>query len=155
MTRTYFTYGLTLLSAFAVYWMFGLMSSVAASLTWVPFSSFIASVFHFGLSSWLFLQFPKAGKITAIITGTVMCIWPTLAFIATLTQFDWFAIIVYFLPVIFSGLVIYNHIKTFQQDTRPAIATRIILTVLPLGLFIAYIIYIATLINYKRISFGQ
>jgi len=155
MTRIYFTYGLTLFSAFAVYWMFGLMSSVAAGYTWVPFSSFIASVFHFGLSSWLFLHFPKTGKVICLLTGTVMCIWPTLAFTGTLSQFDWFAATIYFLPLVFSGLVFYNHITTFKQCTRPILTTRIILTALPLGLFIAYIIHIATMIKLGRISFGQ
>ncbi len=131
------------------------MSSVAAGYTWVPFSSFIASVFHFGLGSWLFLHFPRTGKIAALLTGTVMCIWPSLAFTGTLSQFDLFAMTIYFLPLVFSGLVFYNHIKTFKQDTRPALTTRVILTVPPLGLFIAYIIQIAIMIKLGRISFGQ
>jgi hypothetical protein len=145
---------MSLLSAFAVYWMFGLLSSVA-TYTWVPFSGFLASIFHFGISSWLFLHFPKPGKVLAFLTGTIMCIWPTIAFFGTLTQFDLFQTTIYFLPLVFSGLVFYNHIKTFKHDTRPALATRIILSVIPLGLFIAYIVHIVTMIKLERITFGK
>jgi hypothetical protein len=120
------------------------------SILWI-----LASVFHFGLSSWLFLHLPKTGKIFSILTGTIMCIWPSAAFFGTLIQFVCFQTTIYFLPLAFTGVVFYNHIKTFHQNTRPNLTRRIILTALPPGLFVAYTVHIATMIQLGRITFGQ
>jgi hypothetical protein len=83
MIRTYTTYALTLLSAFMVYWMFGVMATVAAGDSWLPFLAFLVSVIHFGVSSWLYLNLPKVGKGLAILTALLMCIWPIAALIGS------------------------------------------------------------------------
>jgi hypothetical protein len=59
-----------------VWWIFGLFATVAAGYTWIPFSVFLASIIHFGISSWLFFIFPKAGKIFSILISLIMCVWP-------------------------------------------------------------------------------
>ena len=122
--------------------MFGAMATVAAGYTWVPLSGFLASILHFSLSSWLFLHFPKPGKIIAILTGTIMCIWPVMACIDAATHLEWLGVIFFLIPIACSGLVIFNHIKTFHQDTRPALIPRIILTVIPLGPFLLFLTHI-------------
>jgi hypothetical protein len=128
------------------------MATVAAGYTWVPFLSFIISVFHFGLSSWLFLYFPKTGKIIAIVTATTMCIWPVLAFIGAVIDIELFGVIVYLMPILFSGIVVYNHIKTFNKVTKITAATRVILSAIPFGLFVTYIYYVSTLIKSGQIK---
>ena len=127
MIRTYTTYGMTLISAFAVFWTFGLFSTVAAGSTWVPFSGFLASILHFGISSWIFLHFQKTGKIIAILTGTIMCIWPISTFAGSLTNMSIFMSSIFALPIILTGFVIYNHLKTFNQKSKPNLTSRVLL----------------------------
>lgn len=151
MKRTYTSYVLTLISAFVVYFTFGLMSSVAAGYTWIPLVAFLTSIVHFGISSWLFLQYPKTGKIISIITATIMCLWPVTAFIGSLIEREWIGAVIYSIPILFSILLIYNHIKTFKLDTKPEVIVRLIMITVPLGFFIYYIIYIMTMIRTGQI----
>jgi hypothetical protein len=154
MTRTYTTYGMTLISAAIVFWTFGLFSSAAAGYSWVPFSSFLASILHFGLSSWLILYLQKVGRIIAVLTGITMCIWPVMAVEGTLNGGDIFMTLIFVLPVILTVFVIYNHVLTFSRADRPTLKQKLWLTLLPAGLFIAYMIHILTMIKTGRISFG-
>src|SRR5688500_16621373 len=135
--RIYVTYALTLISSFAIYWMFGVMSTVAAGFTWVPFSSFLASILQFGIGSWLFLHALRIGKIIAIAIAMILCIWPFVALIELLKQFEVMTLLFYLTPVLFSAIIIFNHIKTFKQSKKPPFSTRIILSIIPFGLFIA------------------
>lgn len=52
MRNSYLIYFLSLISAYMVYFMFGLMLTVDAGVDAVPEISFFASIFHFGISSW-------------------------------------------------------------------------------------------------------
>jgi hypothetical protein len=146
---------LTLISAFAIYWMFGIMSSVAAGFTWVPFSSFLASIIQFGIGSWLFLHFPRTGKILGTAIAVILCIWPIVVLIELFTQFEALALVIYLTPVVLSVIIIFNHIRTFKQAQRPPLLTRVILSIIPFGLFVGYIVHIIRMVNTGRISIGQ
>ena len=63
--------------------MFGLMLTVAAGVDAVPEISFFASIFHFGISSWLFLFTNKIGRIINLLSGVALLIWPVSAFIGS------------------------------------------------------------------------
>ncbi|WP_143069751.1 hypothetical protein [Hymenobacter actinosclerus] len=136
MTRTYISYALTLLSGLLVYFMFAAASSVAAGITWIPAASFVGSILHIGISSWLFLAFPKPGKITSFITTTLICFWPITACIGSMRIFDFEALIFYTLPLIISGFVIWNHLKSFQDKEKKSTKTQIVLSALPLAFLI-------------------
>ena len=155
MTRIYISYALTLISAFAIYWMFGVMSSVAAGFTWVPFSSFLASVIQFGIGSWLFLHFPRTGKILATVFTSIICIWPLVVLSGLFTEFDVLALVIFLTPVLLCAVIIYNHIKTFKQPQRPPVWTRVMLSIIPFGLFVGYIFHIIRMINTGQISLGK
>ncbi len=118
------------------------MSIVSAGYSWVPLLGFLASLVHFGISSWLFLNFPKVGKVFAILTATILCIWPITALWSIASQAEPFEILIYSIPVILSGLVIYNHVKTFKENLKPKKLVRIILSIIPLGISIACTIHI-------------
>lgn len=140
--RVYIAYSLTLISAFIVYWTFGVFATVSAGYTWVPFVSFLASIWHFGVSSWLFLNVPKAGKIMSMISGTMMCVWASVAFVETLADFDWFQTLLFFTPLLLTAVVFIQHIKTFRSVSRPRLIIRIILSIPPFALLILYLVYL-------------
>ena len=142
-----FPYSLSLIAAFIVYWTFGVFATVSAGYTWVPLVSFIASIWHFGVSSWLFLNVPKIGKIAALISGAVMCIWPGFALVGTLTDFDWFQTLLFFLPVLMTVVVFIMHFKTFRSDSRPRLVIRLILSIPPFALLVSYLVYLYGLYN--------
>ena len=138
MLRTYFSYSLTLLTAFMVWWIFGLFATVAASYTWLPFVAFLASTIHFGISSWVFLIFPKAGRILSIVTGLSLCTWPIGALFSSFNE-DIFSLIYFLFVIGLTAALLYNHIKTFRDLRKPKPITRLILSVIPFGLFILYV----------------
>lgn len=141
MKRIYAIYGLTLLPALLVYWMFAVMAAVAAGSTWVPFSAFVASILHFCISSWLFVCFPGAGKVTAIMTGTAMSIWPVAAVVNSLaTGWGWGAAL-YALPLLMNGMVVYYHVATFGQTQQPPLPVRVLMSIPPLGVLVAFLAY--------------
>lgn len=139
---TYVSYSLTLIAAFIVYWTFGVFATVSAGYTRVPFVSFLASIWHFGISSWLFLNVPKVGKIMAFISGAVMCVWPSVAFVGTLADFDWFQTLLFFIPLLLTTVVFIQHIKTFRSIIRPQLVVRLILSIPPFALLVAYLAYL-------------
>ncbi|WP_215138944.1 hypothetical protein [Hymenobacter sp. ISL-91] len=120
--------------------MFAAMSSVAAGITWIPTISFVGSMLHIGLSSWLFLVLPKPGKITSFITTALMCSWPITAGIESIKIFDFEALIIYTLPLTISGFVIWNHLRSFHEKENQSTKTQIVLSALPL-VFLVYIVY--------------
>jgi len=140
MARTYISYGLILFSALMVWEAFGILALVSSGYSWLPFSAFLASIIQFGVSSWLFLIFPKTGKLFSIAIALIMCVWPIRM---TAYSFQTRDVIgsIYFLVVI--GLCIgfiFNHIKTFKDPIRLKPSTRITLSIIPFGLFIFYVI---------------
>jgi len=153
MTRLYTSYGITLFSALIVYWLFALFSSVAAGVESIPFYGFIASTLHFGLSSWLFLHFHKTGRVIAILTGCVMCILPIAAIIGGAHNESIFLFVAFTTPVILTVLLIYNHVLTYNQDPQLGKRIRIGLSLIPMGLFTAYIIYIISLFRSGTLAF--
>jgi hypothetical protein len=152
MARIYITYGLTLFSAYLVFWIYGLFLTVSAGSTWLPDSAWLASIVHFGISSWLFLFFPKTGRILAILSAIVISIWPAVALLHPGPQDGLLEILIFLIPIISSLIVIYNHIRSFKQHHKPALQTRIILSAIPLGLFIAYATYFLTLIKSGQVT---
>src|SRR5690348_556144 len=112
MHRRYVSYGFILLSALMVWWIFGLFASVAAGYTWIPFVAFLSSTIHFGISSWLFLTFPKPGKILSMLTGLLICTWPMIV-LFSFDDKDTFTSIYFFVVIALTATVIYNQIKTF------------------------------------------
>ena len=140
MTRNYVSYGISILAGLLTYFMFAVMSSVAAGITWIPTISFLGSILHVGLGSWLFLVLPKPEKITSIITTILMCIWPFAACIYYLKYFDASALLISSLPILISGIVVWNHVKGFQNKIKPSVKTQIILSAVPLA-FLIYMVY--------------
>jgi len=123
-----------------VWWVFGLFATAAAGYSWLPFSAFLASIIQFGVSSWLFLNFPKGGKVFSIVLASIMCIWP-IGMIAYSIQTRDALGLIYFLVVIALCIgFIFNHIKTFKDPIRIKPSARVTLSIIPFGLFILYII---------------
>lgn len=146
MSRLYLIYGLSLLAAFSVYWGFAVMSAVAAGVTWVPIISFAASVFHFGISSWLFFIYSKIGKVFSIITATLMCFWPVAAIIFSFTEDFSFVNFIYLLPIGCTTAIVYSHLRTFNwRQPQPKLFTKSILILIPLGLFLYTSVYYSRL----------
>ncbi len=131
-------YSFILLSALMVWWIFGLFASVAAGYTWLPFTSFLSSIIHFGISSWLFLTFPKSGKILSMFTGLLICAWPIIALFSS-DGIDMVTSIYFLLVIVLTAIVIYNHVKSFKHSAKPKPLARLILSTIPLGLSIWYV----------------
>ena len=138
MIRIYLSYSLTLLSALMVWWIFGLFAVFAAGYTWVPYTAFLASVIHFGISSRLFLAFPKPGKILSFATTALMCAWPLTALFSS--GVDRITALLFLVVLVLCAMVIYNHITTFNDAKKPAPFIRLILIIAPLALFGWYVI---------------
>jgi hypothetical protein len=138
MLRIYISYILTLVSAFMVWWIFGLFATVAAGYTWLPFIAFLGSTLHFGISSWLFLTFPKPGKILAIATTLLICAWPIGTFFSNADK-DPFTASYFVVVFILCGTLIYNHVTTFKDPRKPKAITRLIMSIVPFTLFTLYV----------------
>jgi len=67
---------MTIISALMVWYIFGVFAAVAAGYSWFLLAVFLAGIVQFGISSWLFLIFPKTGRKFSIIKALIMCIWP-------------------------------------------------------------------------------
>jgi len=115
---TFHIASLTLVSAFMVWWIFGMFASFAAGYTWLPFLAFLASIIHFGLSSWLFFSFPKTGKILSIMMALIMCAWPIGSFFS-MADTDPFTALYFVVVLGLCTTVMYNHIKTFKESRKP------------------------------------
>jgi len=138
MVRIYISYSLTLLSALMVWWIFGLFAVFAAGYTWLPSTAFLASVIHFGISSWLFLAFPKPGKILSLATTALMCAWPVDTLFSS--GVDQITALLFLAVLVFCAAVTYNHIRTFNDQKKPATFIRFILIIVPFTLFGWYVI---------------
>jgi uncharacterized membrane protein len=123
--------------------MFAVMSVVAASSSWVPFSAFVASILHFCVSSWLFLSFPRTGKISAMVTGAAMSLWPFTAFVGSVLAGEAWAVAIYALPLLLNGVVMYYHYATFNHNLKPILGVRILISTPSLMVLIAFIVYYA------------
>lgn len=154
-TRAYIVYVFSLISSFMVYWTFGLMSTVAAGFTWVPLVSFIASILHFGLSSWLFLVLSKVGRVLAVLTGIFMAIWPLFSILSmSFNDNSVLEILLYLIPLLLNLFVIYNHFASFNASSRVNNFVKVWMGILPSSLFIWYVIYIIGLIRKGVIVIG-
>src|SRR5688572_5281448 len=129
MTNRYTTYILTLISSFAIYWLFGTMMTVAAGVDSIPMISFLTSVLQFGIGSWLLFHWPKVGRWVAIILGILMLTWPIYATPWIIKEGDIWGYFFYGLPIILSSLVIYGHLKNIRNAERPSVLTRVLLTI--------------------------
>lgn len=154
MLHTYLPYTLTLLSSLSVFYTFGVFSTAAAGYTLVPFISFLASIILFGLGSWIFLHFPKPGKIVAIALLTILLIWPVSVLGNTLLRDQWpFDSMMYFIPItVLAAAPLYFHIKSLNKYIRPKRITRIILTAIPLTVFLLYVAHIVRMIAIGKIT---
>jgi hydrogenase/urease accessory protein HupE len=83
-----------------------------------------------------------------------MCIWPISAFVSSVVEWETFGILLFLIPISLSGLIIYSHIKTINSVQRPKIKIRIILSVIPFGLLVAYLLYILKLVKTGQITIG-
>jgi hypothetical protein len=128
-----------------VWWLFGLFATVAAGYSWLPFSSFLASIIQFGITSWLFLYLPKLGKAVAILISLIMCIWPVVGFISYLNEKEPFFIIYFIIVFCLCITVIFNHFRTIREEHKPNFKTRIILSLVP---FLVFMLYILTTYKY-------
>lgn len=124
--------------------MFGVFSVVAAGYSWIPVTAFAGAIIHFGISSWLFLWLPRAGRITACISAVILCIWPAGAFVSTIRQ-ELFSLLFFGIPLIFNGVVVYNHIITYRRPYVIGRRARIVMTVIPFALFLYYLVYLIRL----------
>lgn len=141
MKQLYLVYALTMLSAVIVWYMFGVFAVVAAGYTWLPISAFIASIIHFGISSWLFLWKPKAGRIVAITTAAILCIWPVAALVPTIRR-EMFSLFFFGVPILFSTYVIAKHINAYGVYAKISKNKKVALSVIPAVMFVAYVIYL-------------
>src|SRR5689334_16004736 len=98
-------YFLALFSGYLVYWLFTLSSSYGL----VSLTSFIASVIHFGISSWLFLFFNKTGRTLAIVSGILLMVWPLQASIHSLIDHEYSMLPYYLVPVLLTLLLVLIH----------------------------------------------
>lgn len=144
MRKIAFIYLLTLLSSMIVWYMFGVFATVAAGYSWVPVSAFVAAVIHFGISSWLFLWFPKAGRIVACLTAIALCMWPAMGLMSTIRR-EAFSLFFFGLPLIISIWIVYSHVKALGEPVVIKKKTKIILTAVPATLFVVYAIYLVRL----------
>lgn len=135
MNNSYLLYTLSLLSAFTVYWALAVLGTVAASYSLIyPLSLFVCIV-HFGVSSWLFLYWPKFGRLLSIVTALGVCFWPIGMSIEEFKQHQ-IQYAVFALALTIPSLVtIYLHSKTFNrvQNHIPNLAKGI-LSLMPFGL---------------------
>lgn len=154
MTNRYTIYGLTLISSFTIYWLFGTMMTVAAGVESLPIISFLTSVLQFGIGSWMFLHWPRTGRWIAITFGILMLTWPLSSIPWIIREGEILGYIFYGLPIMLSSLVIYGHVKNIRDTERPKKLIRMLLTLIPSGLFISYLVYLATLIQNGQLKFG-
>ena len=154
MTTRYTLYLLTLISSFSIYWLFGVMMTLAAGVESAPIISFLSSVLQFGLGSWMLFYWPKVGRWVSIILGILMLTWPLSAIPSIIKEGDILGYIFYSLPIILSAFVIYGHLKDLRNNDRPKQLIRLLLTLFPGGLVLLYLIYLATLISNGQLKIG-
>jgi hypothetical protein len=147
VTRDITAYILTLLSAYIVFFLFGTLMTVSAGPTnYLPVISFWGSVFFFGIGSWLFLHFAKAGRSLGIILALVTILWPIASVPSLIREPDLWGFIFFGTPIGMTALVIYAHIKRFN---RPGVSGRMLLrfalSIVPFGIMVAYLIYLQKL----------
>ena len=143
MTNNLTTYTLTLLSSFMIYWMFGTMMTVSAGpVNSIPVLSFWASVLQFGIGSWVFLHSVKIGRSIGIVLGLLTILWPVSAIPSLFKEAEVWGFLFYGLPIVLTTLVIYAHIRKFNDPGKPGKITRVMLSAVPFGLLIAYMIYL-------------
>jgi hypothetical protein len=142
MSKSYIVYSLTLFSSFVVYWCFALMSTVAAGIDWVPIVSFIASIIHFGISSWLFFIYPKTGRVLAVITALLLAIWPIIGFATSFVAGSLIESVFYLMPLLCIIFIIYSHLKNFgNEHSMPSSIARTISIISPLSAFLYVVAY--------------
>lgn len=141
MTRIFITYGLILLSSFLVYWLYEMTTTPASDSSWILDLGFLSSVFHFGVSSWVFLKFARTGRALSIISAVAVCIWPLKVIIESLQGRNYETMGVFSIPVFLNWFVVRNQIKTYLSKERPDSFIRALMIILPPGIVIAYAIY--------------
>ncbi len=141
MTRIFITYGLILLSSFLVYWLYEMMTADTSDSSWVLNLGFLSSIFHFGISSWVFLKFARTGRVLSIISAVILCVWPLTVIFQSAAGKNFETAAVFTVPVILSCFVIRNQIKTFLSKERPDSFIRALMMIIPPGIVIAYEIY--------------
>lgn len=143
MTNNFTTYVLTLLSSFMIYWMFGtMMTASAGPVNSIPVISFWASVLQFGVGSWVFLHSVKIGRSICIVLGLLTILWPLTVVPWLFKEAEVWGFLFYGLPITLTTVVLYAHIRKFNEPERPGKITRVILSVVPFGLMITYMIYL-------------
>lgn len=135
MTNNYLLYFLTLISSFAVYWVIGVLASVAAGFSAIVSISFLASIIHFGVSSWLFLHIPKVGRMFATVTGLLVALFPATGCVNAILDKDLSYLFMAVPLLLFNLLVVSGHVKALKVN-KPLIALpgRILLSVIPFSL---------------------
>jgi hypothetical protein len=138
MRLNYLVYFLTLIAAYLVFWLFSLQSAFELA----GFISFVASVLHFGIASWLFLFFSKPGRILSIVTGMLLVAWPLEVTVQSLIQQEYSLLPYYLAPVLFTAGTIFLHAKNLKNTFKKGLVTRIILAVFPAGFFLMYVFHV-------------
>jgi len=137
-----------------VYFMFGLMMTIAAGVDSAPVISFLASLIHFGISSWLFLFKNKLGRIINLFTSIALLIWPTFAFIGSVVANEAIAIIYYFVIILFVILASIVNIKSFDVKSQIESKVKFLMSAIPLLLLLIYIGHIIQMIQQGWITLG-
>jgi len=121
-----------------IYWLFSLLSSYG----FISFLSFLASVLHFGISSWLFFFLTKSGRVLSLTTGLILIIWPVQIIINSLIDKEYSLLPYYLLPVIFTLSTSILHILNLTKPSPMNKVSRIIMAVVPFVLFLIYVWYV-------------
>jgi len=104
---------------------------VAAGFGLIPLISFLASLIHFGISSWIIFWDFKIGKMIGISTTILMSIWPIFGLV------DSFIFLVLLIQCI---ILIYLYLKVNYNIETEKKYLRVLLTIAPLSLFCFYLI---------------
>jgi hypothetical protein len=136
----YIIYFFSLFAAYMVYWLFSLQSVI----TFISFLSFLAAVLHFGISSWLFFFFNKAGRILSLTTAVLLLIWPIQTAINSIIDKEYSLLPYYLLPVVFSIVTSVLHIKNLTTPVVVGNVSRYILAAIAFILFLIYVIVVTS-----------
>jgi len=134
----YIIYFFSLLAAYMVYWLFSLLSTIG----FISFLSFVASVLHFGISSWLFLFWNKAGRVGSVTTGALLMIWPIQVVVNSFIDKEYSLLPYYLIPVIFSLITSILHIVNITKPVSVGKVSRYIMAIVPSILFLIYVWYV-------------
>ena len=129
------------MSSFLVYWLYEMMSTTELVHSWLMNLGLISGIFHFGISSWVFLKFARTGRVISIVSSIFLSVWPIAVISTSLREKNFESAIIFTFPIVLNGIVIRNQVKTYLSKEKPDSFIRAFMILLPLAVVIGYAIY--------------